>query len=106
MENEKNLYIENFCKFLVEKNEGKLPTEAKEKLVEDLYHLYENMLGRNMVDALPEELRSDYIAQYDKGGNSAPFDEIARIFGEHIADPEEIMKKTMKQLASLYFKNR
>jgi hypothetical protein len=101
-----NPYIEAFCRALIEKNEGKLDSDAKDKLVEDLYRLYENMLGRNIVAALPEEKRSQFISEYDKGNRPVDLDQFGELFGDHITDPQEIMKKTLIELAALYFKNR
>ena len=102
----RNPYIEGLCRALIEKNEGKLDSDAKEKLVDDLYHLYENMLGKNIVAALPEEKRSQFISEYEKGNRPIDSDQIAELFGDDIEDPREIMKKTMNELATLYFKNR
>jgi len=103
---EKNPYIENFCRALVAKKGEKLTEDALDRLIDDLYGLFENMLGRNMVAALPDELRSDYASKYEKGTNFIDHEEISKIFGEHISNPEEIMSKTIKEFADIYFKNR
>lgn len=106
MKIEKNPYIENLCKAMVEKKEEKLEPDAKERMIDDLYGLYENMLGRNMVAALPEELQSQYTSQYEKGRDNIDFEEIAQIFGDHISNPKEIMRKTLEEFTETYFKNR
>jgi hypothetical protein len=102
----KNPHIENFCRALIEKNEGQLDPDAKDKLTDDLYRLFENMLGRNLVAALPEEVRSQFVAQYDKGTRQPDFEQIAELFGEHIPDSTEIVKKTMNEFTAIYLKNR
>lgn len=102
----RNPYIESFCRALIEKHEEKLPDEAKDKLAEDLYRLFENMLGRNMVNALPEEVKNEFVSKYDKGSRNIDFEHIREIFERFEIDQQEIMKKTMKEFAALYFKNR
>ncbi len=57
----KNPYIMNFCKVLVEKKGGELQPEALKKLLGDMYRLFECMLGQNMIAALPEDLRKEYL---------------------------------------------
>jgi hypothetical protein len=106
MKFEKNPYIENLCKAMVEKKGEKLEPDAKERMIDDLYGLFENMLGKNMVAALPEELQSQYVSKYEKGRDNIDYEEIAQIFGEHIPNPQEIMKKTLEEFTEIYFKNR
>ena len=106
MEYKKNPYIENFCRVMVEKKGEKLPPDAMDRLIDKLYGLFENMLGRNMVAALPEKLQSQYVSQYEKGRNHINYEQIAQIFGKHISNPEEIMRKTLKEFAEIYDKNR
>ncbi len=106
MEHKKNPYIENFCRVMVGKRGEKLPPDAMERLIDDLYQLFENMLGKNMVAALPKEVQSQYVSQYDKGKNHIDYEQIAQIFGKHISNPEEIMRKTLKEFAEIYDKNR
>ena len=106
MEYKKNPYIENFCRVMVEKKGEKLPPDAMERLIDKLYGLFENMLGRNMVAALPEKLKSEYVSQYERGRNHINYEQIAQIFGKHISNPEEIMKRTLKEFAEIYDRNR
>jgi hypothetical protein len=102
----RNPFIENYCRALIEKKGEKLDDEGKQKLVEDLYRLFENMLGRNMVAELPDQLRDEFVKKYDKGHRDVDYEEIAAVFAEHVSDPEEIMKRTLKEFSALYFKNR
>lgn len=102
----RNPYIEDFIRKLIEKKGEKLEPDALERLIESLNRLLENMLGRNMVAALPEEVRSQYISQYDKGCRDVDIVQMSQVFDQYIANPAEIMKKTLKQFAALYFRNR
>jgi uncharacterized protein (DUF2267 family) len=102
----RNPYIENFIRKLIEKKGEKLEPDALERLIEALNRLLENMIGRNMVAALPEEVRSQYVAQYDKGSRDVDINQMSQIFGQYITNPAEIMKKTLKEFADLYFLNR
>ncbi len=106
MEHKKNPYIENFCRIMVEKRGEKLPPDAMGRLIDDLYALFVNMLGRNLMAALPEELQSQYLSQHEKSRNHIDYEQIAQIFGKHISNPEEIMRKTLKEFAEIYDKNR
>jgi len=103
----RNPYIVNFCKVLLERKGEEPEPEAKKKLVEDMYNLYENLLGQNMVQALPEDVRR----QYKEMANdlySLDYEKIAEIFGTHISDEQEvaIRKKTLQELADIFMKNR
>jgi hypothetical protein len=102
----RNPHIENFCRVLIEKHETQLSTEAKDKLTEDLYKLFENMLGRKMVDALPEETKKEFIARYDKGTQHIDYEHMGEVFDRSQINAEEIIKETMKEFTALYFKNR
>ena len=102
----RNPHIEQFCRALVAKKGEKLEEDALERLIDSLYRLFENMLGRNMVAVLPEERRKEYVVRYDKGGRDVDLEEVGQLFEEHIPNPEEIMKKTAREFAELYFRNR
>ena len=91
---------------MVKRKGEKLPPDATERLIDDLYGLFENMLGRNMVAALPEELKLQHISQYERGRNHIDYEQIAQVFGKHISNPEEIMRKTLKEFAEIYDKHR
>jgi len=106
MAESRNPFIEKFIKKLIEEKGEKLEPDAQERLIESLNRLLENMLGRNMVAALPEELQSQFISTYDKGSRDIDIEQISKIFNQYISNPAEIMKKTLKDFAALYFKNR
>lgn len=101
----RNPYIENFCKLLMEKRGEKLEPEAFDQVLDEMYLLYESMLGRNMLEALPEDLRSEYLALAKDPGNLT-FEKIAAIFSKNPLDYEQIMKQTMKEFTEIYLKNR
>jgi hypothetical protein len=101
-----NPHIENFIRKLIEQKGEKLEPDALERLVEDLHRLFENMVGRNMVAALPDEVRSRFIAVYDKGSRDVDIVQMSEVFDQYIADPAEIMKKTLKEFTDLYLRNR
>ncbi len=102
----RNPHIEEFIRKLIHEKGEKLEPDALERLVEDLNRLLENMVGRNMVAALPEEVRDQFVAQYDKGCRDVDVTQMSQVFDQYIADPAQIMKKTLKEFADLYFKNR
>ena len=104
MENLRNPYIMNFCKSLIEKKNLQLSEEGLAKMLEDMYRLFENMLGKNMVAALSADVQSQYLAQHE--GGKIDFEKIGQIFGEHISAPDEILKDTMKQFTAIFLKNR
>ncbi len=100
-----NPYILNFCRVLIEKKGEKLEPGAMNELIDDMYELYENMLGRNMVNALPEDVRSEYLA-LGNDLNSLNYEKIGEYFSKASINYEEIMKQTMKEFSSIYMKNR
>ncbi len=102
----RNPYIENFIRKLIEEKGEKLEPDALERLVDSLHRLLENLLGKNLLAALPKEVQSEFIAKYDKGSRDIDSEQISKIFGQFEFDQAAIMKKTMKEFADLYFKNR
>ncbi len=101
----RNPYILNFCRVLVEKKGESHQPEALEKLLGDMYCLYEYMLGQNMVNSLPEATRKQYLSlTEDLAGLS--YEKIGEIFERNIPDYKEIMKNTMRQFAEIFMKNR
>ncbi len=102
----RNPYIEAFIRKLIDEKGEKLEPDARERLVEDLNRLLENMIGRNMIAALPDEVRSQFVVEHDKGARDVDVAAISGIFDRHIADPSKIIKKTLKEFADLYFHNR
>jgi hypothetical protein len=101
----RNPYIMNFCKALVEKKGEEHEPEVLKKLIEDMYWVYENLLGQNMVKALPEDLRQEYL-ELSKNLDELSYDKIAEIFVKNISNQQEIMKETMKQFTELFMRNR
>ncbi|MGA7879094.1 MAG: DUF5663 domain-containing protein [Desulfoferrobacter sp.] len=101
----RNPYIVNFCKVLVEKKGEKLEPEIQKKMLDDMYRLFESMLGKNMIKALPEDLRKHYLS-LTEDLNSLDYDKIGEVFDESISNYQEIMKDTMKQFAEIFMRNR
>jgi hypothetical protein len=101
-----NPHIENFCRVLAAKRGEKLEEEALERLIESLYRLFQNMFGRNMIALLPEDRRTAFTAQYDKGSRDVDPEVMTRLFEDQSIDSTAVMKKTMQEFADLYFRNR
>lgn len=101
----RNPYILNFCKILVEKKGETHEPEALKKLLDDMYRLYESLLGHNMVNSLPEDVRSEYL-NLTEDLSKLNYDKIGEIFDKSIPNYEQIMKETMKQFAEIFMKNR
>ena len=100
----RNPYILNFCRVLVEKRGEQHEPEALENVLDKMYTLYEYMLGYNVVNSLPEDVRSRYLALAEDLG-SLSYEKISEACGAHVPDYGQIMKDTMKQFAELYMRN-
>ncbi len=103
--NIRNPYIVNFLKALVEKKGEQHTPEAMKKLLDDMYKLFENLLGQNMVKALPEDKRAEYL-ELTKDLTKLSYKKVEEIFDKHVPHYQEVMKETMKQFTSLFMKNR
>lgn len=101
----RNPYILNFCRILVEKKGESHQPEALEKLLSDMYSLFEYMLGQNMIQNLPEDLRNRYLNMC-QDLSSLNYEKIGEIFDANIPHYRDIMKETMKQFADIFMKNR
>ena len=101
----RNPYIVNFCRVLVEKKGEKLEPEIQKKMLDDMYRLFENMLGKNMIKALPEDLRNQYL-NMTEDLSSLNYDKIGEVFDASVPNYQEIMKDTMKQFAEIFMRNR
>ena len=101
----RNPFIVHFCEALIRKRGLELSDENKEKEVDKMYHLYETMLGRRMVESLPEDKKAQYMAILKDLGD-LDFDRIGEIFGDGISDPERIMKETLEEFSGIYLKQR
>jgi len=104
-EKARNPFVVSFCEALMRKRGLELDDENEEKEIERMYNLYETMLGRRMVESLPGEKKSQYMAIVRDLGQ-LDFDKIAEIFGDGIPDPEAIMKDTLEEFSDIYLKNR
>jgi len=102
---DRNPYIVNFCRVLVERKGEKLEPDALKKLLEDMYRLFECMLGQNMINALPDSYREQYL-ELSKDLSKLNYEKIADIFDKNVPEYDRIMKETMKQFAEIYVKNR
>jgi hypothetical protein len=101
----RNPYIMNFCRVLVEKKGEQHQPEALKKLLGDMYQLFESMLGHNMVAALPEEVKKEYLGMAEDLPN-LNYEKIGSVFDKNVGNYEQIMKHTMKQFAEIYLRNR
>jgi predicted alternative tryptophan synthase beta-subunit len=101
----RNPYIMNFLKALVEKKGEQHQADDLKKLLGDMYRLFESLLGQNMVNALPEDVRKQYLEMAEDLPN-LNYKNIGAVFNTNIKNYEQIMKDTMKQFAEIYFKNR
>lgn len=101
----RNPYIVKFCKVLVEKKGEQHEPEVMKKLLEDMYGLFEFLLGQNMIKALPESVRQEYMGIASDLQNLS-YEKIGEIFDKHVPDYEKVMKETMKQFTDIYMKNR
>lgn len=101
----RNPYIMNFCKVLVEKKGAAPPPEVLKKLLDDMYRLFECMLGQNMIKALPEEIRKQYVAMTEDL-SALTYEKIGEVFEENVPDHEQVMKSTMKEFAEIFMKNK
>lgn len=101
----RNPFILNFCRVLVEKKGEDHGPETLEKLLNDMYCLYEYMLGQNMVKSLPETVRKQYLSLTEDLA-SLSYDKIGEVFEPNIPDYKQVMKETMKQFADIFMKNR
>lgn len=101
----RNPYIINFCKVLVEKKGEKHEPETLKKLLDEMYKVYEYMLGVNMINNLPDDIRQDYLKLSEDLSNLS-YEKIGEIFDKNINNYEQIMKQTMKQFAEIFMRNR
>ena len=93
----------NFCKTLVEKKGEQLQPEDLKKLLGDMYRLFESLLGQNMVNALPEDVRKEYLRMADDLA-SLSYEKVGAIFDKNVQNYQQVMKDTMKQFAEIYLK--
>ena len=101
----RNPYIMNFCRVLVEKKGENPAPDALKKLLEDMYRLFECMLGQNMISALPEETRKQYLAMTEDLSRLT-YEKIGEVFDASVPDYQRIMKETMLEFAEIFMRNR
>lgn len=101
----KNPYIMNFCKALVERKGESPDPETLKKLLNDMYRLFECMLGQKMIDALPQDLKDQYL-EMTGDLSKLSYDKIGEIFDKNIQNYEEIMRAAMKEFGEIFMKNR
>jgi len=105
MDKPRNPFILTFCEALIKKRGLELSEEKKEKELEKMYNLYESMLGRKMVEALPEDKQAQYMA-ITRNLDELSFEKIGEIFSEGVPDAEAVMKETLEEFSDIYLKNR
>jgi hypothetical protein len=105
IEKPRNPFILNFCEALIEKRGVELSEEKKEKEIDKMYNLYETMLGRRMVEALPDDKKAKYM-EITRDLDQLSFEKIGEIFAEGVPDPEAVMKETLEEFSDIYLKNR
>jgi hypothetical protein len=101
----RNPVIVNFCEVLMKKKGLELNGDNKEKELDKMYGLYETLLGRRMVEALPGEKKAQYMGILKDLGQ-LDFQKIEEIFGDGISDPQAVMKEALEEFSDIYLKNR
>ena len=105
MEKPRNPFILNFCEALIKKRGVELSEEKKEKEIDKMYSLYETMLGRRMVESLPDAKRAQYM-EITRDLDQLSFEKIEEIFADVVPDAEVVMKETLEEFSDIYLKNR
>jgi fibronectin type 3 domain-containing protein len=105
MEKPRNPFILKFCEALIKKRGVELSEEQEEKELDRMYNLYETMLGRRMVEALPDEKKAQYL-QIIRDLDQLSFEKIGEIFADGVPDAEAVMKETLEEFSDIYLKNR
>ena len=83
MEKPRNPVIVHFCEALMRKKGLELADEKQEAELDSMYSLYESMLGRRMVETLPEEKKAKYMEILRDLGE-LDLQKIEEIFGDGI----------------------
>ncbi len=105
-----NPFIENFCYQLVAQkmNVDELEEAKIDEIAENLYTQFESLLGRKIVETLPEEQREKCkkkISQFHLQKDSDNLDMVASIFGDQAVDAMEfnqLLKITLKELSEKF----
>jgi hypothetical protein len=101
----RNPYILDYCRTLADQTDPDLDPEIKAKLVDQMYDLYESMLGEKMVAALPEDLRKEYL-KLTEDLYKLNYEKIQEYFDENVPDYQRIMKETLKEFTEVFLSNR
>jgi hypothetical protein len=101
----RNPVIVDFCEALMRKKGLELTDENEEKELDRMYSLYESMLGRRMVETLPEDKKAKYMEILRDLGQ-LNLEKIEEIFGDGISDPAAILKETLEEFTDIYLENR
>lgn len=101
----RNPYILNFCRALAEETGEQYEPEELKNRLDRMYELYEAMLGRNMINSLPEDVRAQYLAM-TKDLSALSYEKIGELFAGNISNQHQIMKDTMKEFMEIYRRNR
>ena len=104
-EKPRNPFILNFCEALIRKRGISLPEEGRAQELERMYQLLETMLGRKLVEHLPEDKKSEYLALC-RDLSKLDFNKVEEIFGENVSDPHTVMKEALEEFTAIYLKNR
>ena len=104
-EKPRNPVIVHFCEALMRKKGLELTDENKEKELDRIYSLYEIMMGRRMVETLPEDKKAKYMEILRDLGQ-LNLEKIGEIFGDGVSDPAAIMKETLEEFSDIYLENR
>ncbi len=104
-EKPRNPLIVNFCEALIRKRGVELSEEKKEIEVDRMYNLYETMLGRRMVEALPQGKKAQYM-EITRDLDQLNFEKLEEIFADGVPDTQGIMKETLEEFSDIYLKNR
>jgi len=101
----RNPVIVDFCEALMRKKGLELTDENEEKELDRMYSLYESMLGRRMVETLPEDKKAKYMEILRDLGQ-LNLEKIEEIFGDGISDPAAVLKETLEEFTDIYLENR
>jgi hypothetical protein len=102
-----NPFIKNFCHQLVARKMDveKMGPEKLDQMVESLYVRFESLLGRNIVESLPEEEREAFkgrLAGISLDKEAQNLDRMAEMFGNMEAggmDMQSLLEYTLQELS-------
>jgi hypothetical protein len=101
----KNPFVLDFIKKLMKESGEAIPDDPGHRRYEELYALFESLLGKNVLSAVPQNKQAEYMA-FVKKNPSPSMESVGEILGGCIESPETILKKTMNDFKELYLRNR